>query len=96
VIEGNPGVLTAEQIEQRRQELAALKVHPRDEAENVALLAQAERMYEESLGMEREEIGRLIDAFRGVVEGQDRRAIEHARETLARKLQGVFQQPFDF
>jgi len=95
VIEGNPGVLTAEQIETRRQELAALKVHPREEAANVALLAEAERMYEESLGFEREQIGRLIDAFRAVVESQDRRAIEHARDTLARQLQGVFEQPFD-
>jgi hypothetical protein len=52
-------------------------------------------MYEESLGFEREQIGRLIDAFRAVVESQDRRAIEHARDTLARQLQGVFEQPFD-
>jgi molecular chaperone HscC len=95
IIEGNPGVLTAEQIETRRMELAALKVHPRDQATNIAVLARAERMYEESLGYEREQIGRLIDAFRAVVEGQDRRTIDHARETLARQLQGIFEQPFD-
>jgi len=95
LIEGNPGVLTAEQIDKRREELAALKVHPREEAANVAVLAQAERMYEESLGVEREQIGRWIDSFHGAVEAQDRRVIEQARETLAKRLQGVFEQPFD-
>jgi molecular chaperone HscC len=95
IIEGNPGVLTAEQIEIRRRELAGLKVHPREEAANIAVLARAERMYEESLGFEREQIGRWIDAFRGTVESQDRRAIDHARDTLARQIEGIFDQPFD-
>ena len=95
VIEGNPGVLTSEQIAVRRRELASLKVHPREEAANVAALAQAERMYEESLGIERDQIGRWIDEFRAAIDGQDLRAIDHARDTLSRRLQGAFEQPFD-
>ena len=51
-----------------------LKVHPRDQAENHAVLARAERLYEERLGDEREQVARLIDQFRFVLDSQDRGA----------------------
>ncbi len=49
VIENQPGVLSAAEIASRLAKLAALKVSPRDQAENVALIAHAERLYGERL-----------------------------------------------
>ncbi len=49
VLEQNPGLLTPEDIRARLAALASLKVHPRDQQENIAVLTRAERMYEEYL-----------------------------------------------
>jgi molecular chaperone HscC len=50
VIEQNPGVLTPDEIERRLQGLTELKTHPREQSENRAALARAERLYEEQIG----------------------------------------------
>ncbi|MEI9987182.1 MAG: Hsp70 family protein [Aliidongia sp.] len=39
VIEGNPGILTAPEIAERLAKLAHLKIHPRDDARNQAVMA---------------------------------------------------------
>jgi len=80
VIEGNPGILTKEEIDKRFAALAQIKQHPRDELVNKQLMARAERMYEESLGDLRSVIlSRLVD-FRAVVAQQERRDIARVRE----------------
>ncbi|WP_338503443.1 molecular chaperone HscC [Sphingomonas kaistensis] len=79
VIVDEEGAMPAGEIEKRRTALAALKVHPREEAANVALLARAERAYEDHLGAEREQLGLMIQQFRSTVESQDPRAIDEAR-----------------
>jgi molecular chaperone HscC len=75
VIEGATGTLTREEVEARLKALDALKIHPRDQAENQALLARAERLYEERLGDERSEAARRIDQFRFLLDSQDLGAI---------------------
>jgi len=50
VIEGNPGVLDKDQIRARLEALRAIKVHPRDDARNVAAVERCKRLYEENLG----------------------------------------------
>jgi molecular chaperone HscC len=80
VIEGNPGVLTKEEIDRRFAALAQLKLHPRDELVNKQLLARAERVYEESLGEVRDAISNRLVHFRAVVGRQERREIVRARE----------------
>jgi molecular chaperone HscC len=47
IIEGNPGILSQEEIAARLAALKILKIHPREQAENQAVLARAERLYEE-------------------------------------------------
>jgi molecular chaperone HscC len=79
VIEGNPGVLTKEEIEKRLAGLAALKLHPRDEIVNKQLMARAERVYEESLGEIRDAIAQRLAHFRSVVGRQDRHEIGRVR-----------------
>jgi molecular chaperone HscC len=86
VIEGNPGTLSPEQIRDRLRELEMLKIHPREQMENRAVMARGERIFEESLGDLREQVGRLLARFDAVLERQDPRQIEKARRALAAEL----------
>jgi len=86
VIEGNPGVLTDEEIQQHLKSLAELKIHPREHLENRTLLARAERLYEQSRGDEREWIGRHILRFEQLLATQDTRRIAPGYKALAEVL----------
>jgi molecular chaperone HscC len=89
VIEGNPGVLSPDEIQKRLAVLAKLKVHPRDEAENAAAVARGNRLFEERLGDERERIGHWLAEFMTALDGQDPIVIARARATLAERLDGI-------
>src|SRR5216683_3312358 len=89
VIEGNPGVLSPQEIQQRLVKLSQLKVHPRDEAEATAIVARAKRLYEERLGAAREEIGGWLAQFMAVLERQEPREIARARERFAELLDSI-------
>jgi molecular chaperone HscC len=86
VIENNPGVLTPEEIQARLQGLALLKIHPRDQQVNTVLTARLERLYQESLGQMREQIGHWAQQFQSVLESQDERRIREARSELTQQL----------
>lgn len=73
-------------LEERRAELAALKIHPRDQAENLAAMARAERCYESFLGPQRDYVGQCMLNFQTVLDAQDPRAIEAARADLIARL----------
>ncbi|HCT07454.1 MAG TPA: molecular chaperone HscC, partial [Pseudomonas sp.] len=87
VIENNPGVLSPEEIQQRLQALAQLKVHPRDQQVNTVLVARLERLYQESLGEVREQLGHWAAQFQQVLDTQDERRIREARSELTRQLE---------
>jgi molecular chaperone HscC len=87
VIEGNPGVLTPEQIEQRLAALNHLKVSPRNAAENVAALARAERLFEELLGDRRAAIGLSIGRFLAMLDSEDPKEIARARALLLQHVE---------
>ncbi|HEY0312847.1 MAG TPA: molecular chaperone HscC [Allosphingosinicella sp.] len=76
-------------VANRREVLAALKVHPREAAPNAAALARAERCYESLLGDRRDFVGRLIDSFETVLQRQDPRGIETYRAELERALDEI-------
>lgn len=86
--------LLPEDIEQRRTELAKLKIHPRDSDANRATMARAGRCYENLVGAEREYVGSLITRFAQVLEGQDPRACEAARQDLSDILDSMEGQAF--
>ena len=86
VIEQNPGQMTPQEIEARLQELASLKIHPRDEEMNKLLLARGERLYEENLGEERLFVAQCIETFEGVLHTQDRDAIKHAQVVFTQQM----------
>ncbi len=83
----------AKEIEESRKALERLKVHPRDEAENVAALTRAHRVYEGFLGDVREMVGRWITEFQGALDKQDPRLITEARQTLLQALDELEANP---
>ncbi|MCC7249580.1 MAG: molecular chaperone HscC [Lysobacter sp.] len=85
VLEQNPGLLSPEEIALRLKALEALKIHPREQQENLAMLARAERMYEEFLH-ERERLQGWIVQFRSVLDTQDIELIARNREEFGRAL----------
>lgn len=66
-------------IAARREILAALKRHPRDESHNRAVLARAARCYEGFIGDRRDLIGTWITQFEAALTTQDPRIIDPAR-----------------
>jgi len=73
-------------LEARRKALAALKRHPREDAVNEALLARAERCFEEFLGDARAIIGDRTLAFTTALDSQDPRRIADAAQVLTELL----------
>ncbi len=71
--------MTDEEIDARFKELAALKIHPREEEENKLLILQGERLYEECTGDMRRAIDRELNAFEAILDKQNRQEIEEAR-----------------
>lgn len=86
VIEGNPGSIPKEEIAKRFKALEKLKIHPRDAAENTALISRFERAYENSLGDLRQHIGQNLAAFQGILDKQNETDIKVAREEFSEYL----------
>jgi molecular chaperone HscC len=78
----------------RREALAKLKVHPRDQVENAAALARAKRCYEAQLGELRQFISGLIGEFEAVLAAQDERDIGEARKLLLARLDKIEGEDF--
>jgi len=89
VIEGNPGLLTEQQIAQRLRSLAELKIHPRDTLENRTLMARAERIYQQLRGEVREWLGAQITTFEHTLAGQQQRAIASMQRQLEEHLNRI-------
>ncbi|MEO1046357.1 MAG: Hsp70 family protein [Pseudomonadota bacterium] len=87
--EEEPGAL-----EKRRKALAKLKVHPRDKAENAAVMARAQRCFEGLIGEQRDILGRYILEFEGAMDHQDERAIEEVRGALSELLDAIDDQNY--
>ncbi|MBN8214762.1 MAG: molecular chaperone HscC [Xanthomonadales bacterium] len=88
LLEQNPGLLTPEEIRARLAALAELKVHPRNQQENIAVLARAERLYEEFLH-ERSQLQDWIMQFRAILDTQDVARIAHHRVQLVEALDAL-------
>lgn len=82
VIEGTPGTMTRAEIDKRLKELAALKIHPRDEQENAAIIARLRAAYENSLGDQRQHVGHILAQFEAVLHTHDKRQIQDARAQI--------------
>ncbi len=86
VIENSPGRLTQQEINKALSQLEHIKLHPRDDAKNKALVARAERLYQERLGDERDAIGEAIADFEASLETQDPQLVQRAAIHIERYL----------
>jgi molecular chaperone HscC len=78
--------IPASDIAARRQALAALKIHPRETEANRAILARADRCWQDFLGARRDHVGALIAEFEAALATQDPRLVDRARATFADAL----------
>ena len=87
IIKGQDNQMTEEEVRKRMEELAYLKIQPRDYEENRLVLLRAERMYEESLGDRRRMLDRQITAFETALKTGDHSEIMDAREALIEAME---------
>jgi molecular chaperone HscC len=92
VIADDEGEL-AENFEERRSNLAALKIYPRDEDINRATSARAGRCFEESLGDQRYLVSQMTTRFEAALESQDPKTIMATRADLVRVLDQLEGRP---
>ncbi|MDP4183065.1 MAG: molecular chaperone HscC [Bacillota bacterium] len=82
IIEKDPGFMTPEEIADSIKNIAHLKIHPRENHENKLVIARGERLYEEKIGSDRQEIARLLMEFEEALDKQDPKIIEEYRNKL--------------
>lgn len=87
ILKGQQVEMTDEEIAARMEELAYLKIPPREQEENKLLLLRGERIYEESLGDERRIIEHAIQKFEVALNTQDPMKIKEARADFQRFLE---------
>ncbi len=88
-IVNSPGGLSEKEIEKSRQKLAKLKFHPREHAENRAIIARAERLYECALGEKRDYISNVLSEFEQVLERQNPVEIKKAASRFSEILDSL-------
>lgn len=86
LIEGNPGLMSEQEIAQRFIALSELKIHPRDRVENRTLMARGERLYQQLRGAPREQLRDRLIHFERALETQDKRQFEPAAQTFRQVL----------
>lgn len=82
IIKGEDNQMSEEEIKKRMEELAYLKIQPRDYEENRLTLLRAERVYEESLGARRKNLDHYLTAFEAALSKGDHDEIRRTREEL--------------
>lgn len=82
IIKGEENQMSDEEIKKRMEELAYLKVQPRDYEENKLVLLRAERLYEEALGDRRKKLDYYITAFESALKRGDHDDIMDTRNAL--------------
>ena len=87
IIKGEENQMTDEEIKKRMEELAYLKIQPRDYEENRLVLTRAERLYEEALGDRRKKLDHYITAFETALKKGDHNEIADARKALNEVLE---------
>ena len=79
--------MSEEEIKERLDTLAYLKIHPRDREENKYLLLLGERIYEESLGEKRQYIESALHKYEKALNSYDNGVIEEAKEEFKKFLE---------
>ena len=88
ILKGQDVDMTDEEIAARMEELAYLKIPPREQEKNKLLLVKGERLYEENFGEDRQVIEQHIRRFEQALNSQDPIRIDAAREEFREFLEG--------
>lgn len=83
----NQANLTDAELEARFSALSSIKMLPRDQQENRALIARAERLYAETLGDGRDHIREMLFWFEKILEDQSIRDMQAIRQQFSDMLQ---------
>lgn len=83
----NQANLTDAELEARFSALSSIKMLPRDQQENRALIARAERLYAETLGDARDQIREMLFWFEKSLEDQSIRDTQAIRQQFSDMLQ---------
>lgn len=89
IVQSASNQLSAEEAEERIAKLAYLKQSPREDEANRLVLLRGERLYEESTGWDRDAINRGMMNFERILDKQNRKDIERAREELTKLLDSI-------
>ncbi|MES2321930.1 MAG: molecular chaperone HscC [Pseudomonadota bacterium] len=92
LIEGNPGLLSEQEIAERFAALSVLKIHPRERLEIRTLVARGERVYQQLRGAAREALGAEMLHFERLLETQDPRQFLPGAKALLSVLDDIEQQ----
>lgn len=87
ILKGQQVDMTDEEIAARMEELAYLKIPPREQEENKLLLLKGERLYEENLGEDRNIVEHALRKFEAALNTQDPARIEEARNDFREFLE---------
>ncbi|WP_430495288.1 molecular chaperone HscC [Rossellomorea marisflavi] len=86
LIEQSDSGLSDKEMQERMEQLATIKIHPRERTENRLLVARGERLYEEALGDKRSVIARAIEQFEMALGTQDDQLIKRASSEFKEAL----------
>jgi molecular chaperone HscC len=89
ILEGNPGSLSQAEITKRLKELEKLKIHPRDVAENAAIINRLKAAYENHLGDIRTTIENNLVQFEATLAKQNTTDIKLARVAMTEFLDDI-------
>ena len=89
ILEGNPGSLSQAEIKARLKELEKLKIHPRDVAENAAVINRLKASYENHLGDIRAAIENHLVRFEHILTKQNDTDIKLARQAVTEFLDDI-------
>ncbi len=92
IIEKTPGKMSDTEIAKKMKALEGLKIHPREEAINRALLARLGKAYEMTLGEDRGYVGDLLKKFELSLKGQDQAEIDRVHGEISRVLDRIEEQ----
>lgn len=90
---GNASSLSEEEVAQRKDNLARLKIHPRDDMPNKVVVTRLERLYAEHAGPVREAIGRVLTEFMAALATQEPEHIARERKRVSQWLEQLDVSP---
>ena len=89
VIDNASSQLNEAEIEKRLKQLEQIKIHPRDDYPNTHLMSQLEKLYEQSLGEQRQYIAYLSQQFEQALESQDHEYVAKQRKELTEIVEQI-------